>query len=208
VSGSADRGDSPVTPRARVEPRAERWRCFVAIDLGEPARSAAIEYLERLRATIGGVAWTRPENLHLTLKFLGDVAATCIPSMTERLRLAVAETPAFTLEVGGVGAFPSLARPQTIWIGVTSPALLPLAAIVESACEAEGFERERRAFQPHLTLGRVRDRRTVPDLVFLARDGSRALGTTAVTDVTLFRSELGAGGARHSALARLPLAAP
>ena len=184
----------------------ERWRCFVAVTLGDPTRAALIEYLERLRATVAGVGWTRPENLHLTLKFLGDVAPARVPSLTERLRLAVAAEPAFTARVGGVGAFPSLARPQALWIGVGSPRVAALAAAVESACEREGFEPERRPFRPHVTLGRVRDRRPRPDLSFLARDGDRELGIAPVADVVLFRSELQARGARHSVLARLPLA--
>ncbi len=123
--------------RSRVSRRrpSERWRCFVAVTLGDPTRAAVIEYLERLRATVAGVAWTRPENLHLTLKFLGDVAAARVPSLTERLRLAVAAEPAFTVRVGGVGAFPSLARPQALWVGVGSPRVAALAAAVESACE-------------------------------------------------------------------------
>ncbi len=184
----------------------ERWRSFVAVALDAPVRAALVEYLDRLRATVAGVAWTRAENLHLTLKFLGDVPTTRIAALTERLRAAVATEPAFTMRVVGAGAFPSLARPQTLWVGVESDGIVALAAAVERACEAEGFAAEHRRFHPHVTLGRVRDRRPAPDLAFLARDGDRDLGISHVDAVTLFRSELGAGGARHSALATLPLA--
>src|SRR5262245_10012980 len=133
----------------------ERWRCFVALDVGEPARSAVVEYLDRLRTTVAGVAWTSAGNLHVTLKFLGDVPVARIPGLTERRRRAVSAEPAFALQVGGVGAFPSLARPQALWIGIGSARIGSLAAAVETACVEEGFEPERRRFHPHLTLGRV-----------------------------------------------------
>jgi 2'-5' RNA ligase len=184
-----------------------RLRSFVAISLAEPARSEVVGYLERLRATVSGVAWTRSENLHLTLKFLGDVERERLKPLADRLRGLASATAPFTLEVAGIGAFPSLARPRVVWIGVAAPVLAALAADVEDACRAEGFPAEDRPLRPHVTLGRVRasNRRGVPELGFLARDGERRLGTSPVTDLVLFRSELGAGGARHTPLATLPL---
>jgi RNA 2',3'-cyclic 3'-phosphodiesterase len=192
---------------AEPPPADERWRCFVAIGIAEPARTAVVEYLERLRSTVAGVAWVKPDNLHLTLRFLGNVAATRVPGLTEQLRLTLAPHPGCELRVAGVGAFPSLARPQALWIGVGSPRLTALAAAVEAACERAGFGSERRAFRPHVTLGRVRARHPAPDLTFLARDGGRELGITPVGEVVLFRSVLQAQGARHSVLASVPLAA-
>lgn len=186
----------------------ERWRCFVAVSLAEPARAAVVAYLERLRATVAGVAWTRTDNLHLTLQFLGDVASSRLPSLTERWRDALDDVGALTLRVGGVGAFPNLARPQVLWVGTTSDRLAGLVERVQGASEAEGFARERRPFHPHVTLGRVRmrSRRDVPDLAFLARDGAREFGSAPVEQIVLFRSELGPGGARHTPLAIFPLA--
>ena len=184
-----------------------RLRSFIAIPLTDPARTAVVEYLEHLRATVGGVAWTRAENLHLTLKFLGDVAVARLPSLTERLRPVVAAQRSFTLRVVGVGAFPNLARPRALWVGVVSPALHPLVHAVEVACVAEGFEPERRPPHPHVTLGRIRapSRRGASDLALLAADGSREFGVATVESVVLFRSELRSSGARHTALATWPL---
>jgi 2'-5' RNA ligase len=185
----------------------ERWRCFVAVSLAEPARAAVVEYLERLRATTAGIAWTRPDNLHLTFQFLGNVEASCLPSLTERLRDALASIGSFEMQVGGIGAFPSVSRPQVLWVGLTASEIGPLAAAVHRACAAEGFPPEQRTFRPHLTLGRVRTRgrRDAPDLGLLARDGARQFGGAPVERVALYRSELGSGGARHSALAIFPL---
>ena len=185
----------------------ERWRCFVAVSLGEPARTAVIEYLERMWATTAGVAWTRPDNLHLTLQFLGSIEASCLPSLRERLQGALAPVASFEMQVGGIGAFPSVSRPQVLWVGLTSPEIGPLAAAVQRACAAEGFPPEQRKFRPHLTLGRVRTRgrRDAPDLELLARDGALEFGTAPVERVTLYRSELRPTGARHSVLAIFPL---
>lgn len=188
-------------------PADERWRCFVAATLADPARAAVSAYLDQLRATTVGVTWTRPDNLHLTFQFLGNVAAARVPSLTERLRAGLAAVAAFEMQVEGIGAFPSVSRPQVLWVGLTSPAILPLAGTVQRLCDAEGFPPEQRAFRPHVTLGRVRtrSRRDAPDLGFLARDGERRFDTAPVGEVVLYRSRLGAGGARHSPLAVFPL---
>jgi 2'-5' RNA ligase len=200
VSLQADRASSG---------RDERWRCFVAIDLTDPARSAVDAYLRELRTTMPGVAWTRSENLHLTLAFLGDVAAASVPDVTARLAAALAGVGGFAARATGVGAFPSLARPQVLWVGIAAPPLLVLADVVQEACAAAGIPRERRPFRPHVTLGRVRTRTRGgrADLALLARDGDRDFGAATIERVILYRSELGHGGARHSPLAAFPLGA-
>jgi 2'-5' RNA ligase len=195
----------PAEPPPSV--RARRIRSFIALDLAEPVRTAVIAYLERLRSTLGGVTWTRAENLHVTLKFVGDVDVERVPALVDRLRTVAAAANPFTLQVAGVGAFPSLARPRVLWVGVAAPALPPLAQAVESACVAEGFVAEPRALRPHVTLGRVRapGRRGAPDLAWLAADGAREFGCARIESVALFRSDLGSDGARHTALASVPL---
>lgn len=183
------------------------WRCFIAVSLADPARAAVVEYLRGLRTTVSWVSWTRPEQLHLTLKFLGSVAPARIPALEARLAEVAGAVEACTAEVAGVGAFPNIARPQVLWVGVRAPTLASLADAVEVSCVAEGFARETRPFRPHVTLGRVRERggRATPELTLFARDGARTFGTSPVREVTLFRSVLGPGGARHSALASFGL---
>ena len=190
-------------------------RSFVAIELDAAVRAAVADYLAALRATIGGVAWSKPEQLHVTLKFLGSVAATSIPALVDRLRaLAGAERP-FALEVRGVGAFPNVARPRVLWVGIRSPEIVTLAAGVDRCCGAEGFPLESRPFHPHVTLGRVREDRKrggsprgpTPDFPFLAADGAREFGTSSAEHLVLMRSDLGKDGARYTPLAVLPFAA-
>ena len=204
-------------------------RSFIAIALADPARSAVEAYVAQLRRAIDSVAWTPPENLHLTLKFLGDVMPARLESLAVRVaEIAAAQTP-FVMTVAGVGAFPSVRCPRVLWIGVAAPAVGSLAAAVDLACTAEGFAPETRPFHPHLTLGRVRQarrsdrgrpkpergvpgmrrqQREDPALVFatLDRDHERAFGVSPVDALGLFRSELGPVGARHTVLARWPFA--
>jgi 2'-5' RNA ligase len=187
-------------PAERREPT---LRTFVAIELGEPARTAVADYLETLRS-IGGVAWARAEKLHLTLKFLGNVATARLPALTERLAAALRHHPAFELSVAGVGAFPNVARPRVLWAGCKAPSLPAIGAAVDRACVDGGFAAEERAFHPHVTLGRVRER-TRTSFLFLATDGSRAFGASPVSAVVVYASTLGRGGSRYTPLATLPL---
>jgi RNA 2',3'-cyclic 3'-phosphodiesterase len=199
---------------------APQIRSFLAIEIGGDARPAVRDLLLRLRDTGADVAWTRPEHIHLTLKFLGGVAPERLEALGARLRSAVAGHPAFGLAVAGLGAFPSLGRPRVLWVGAAGPGLSDLATAVEDGCAEEGFVRAARAFHPHVTLGRLRagpsrGRRRV---VSQSTPAARALaavcqvyvatrfGESPVESVTLFRSDLGPGGARHTVLAELPLA--
>ena len=135
-------------------------RAFVAVELNAAAREAVGRVMSDLRAAAGdGVRWVRPEGIHLTLKFLGDIDVDSAPAISTALDRCAASVSPFSLTLEGVGAFPNLRRPRVIWVGLGG-ALEPLTVLqqsVERELEALGFARERRAFTPHLTLGRVRD---------------------------------------------------
>lgn len=176
------------------------------MELDASARTAVADCLSTWRS-IPGVAWARPENLHLTLKFLGNVATTRLPALTERLAAATATQSAFVMRVAGVGAFPNLARPRILWVGCEAARLAELAAAVEAACVGAGFAAEERAFHPHVTLGRIREPGRRARFPFLATDGGRDFGSSKVPAIVLFASKLGSGGARYTPLATIPLAA-
>ena len=136
-------------------------RLFVALLL-EPQCLASLQSIQsRLRAldTNSSVRWTDPKGVHLTLRFLGEVREERLPVLVQALAAAVQDRTAPVLGLDGLGAFPSRQRPRVIWIGVEEEgeALSPVQAAVEDAAAGLGWEPERRAFQPHLTLGRVRD---------------------------------------------------
>lgn len=132
-------------------------RLFVAVNLPEAERRAAHEATAPLRHGDLPVRWVAEASLHVTLKFLGEVAAEQAAVIAVALDEAVGGARAFEVGLGGIGAFPSMARPRVVWLGVERhPALELLANDVERALQPFGFEAELRPFQPHITLGRAK----------------------------------------------------
>ena len=140
-------------------------RLFVATPAPEAVSEAATVMIDRLRP-FGDVRWATPERLHLTLKFLGSTPEEKLSSVQEELERIANNCLQFAVRLDGIGAFPSTRRPQTIWygLGVDVTGLTDLAAKIDSAMEPLGFERERRPYRPHLTLGRVRSPRGLREL--------------------------------------------
>ncbi len=134
-------------------------RLFVAISLDDAGRASLAEVMESLRLKTSQVRWVKPSLLHLTVKFLGEVADRRVTDVVGALEGAVAGSTAFSLGVVRCGCFPSKGRVRVIWAGNgDSPdALYDCVESVESHLEEVGFEREARLFSPHITLGRVRD---------------------------------------------------
>jgi 2'-5' RNA ligase len=149
-----------------------------------------------------------PDNVHLTVKFLGGVDETRLADVTAALTRAARGASPFDLAVRGVGAFPSATRPRVLWAGVTegAAALAGLAADVDTALAALGFPREERAFSPHVTFGRMREPRRQPALASaLAAAAALDFGRIHVTKLSLMRSDLSPRGARYSELAAIQL---
>lgn len=186
----------------------ERWRLFVAIDLGDAARRALTATQAALRRHALPVRWIDPAGAHLTLKFLGDTPAAQVAPLASALRAVAARHRPALLHLGAPGAFPSTRRPRVLWLGLTGD-LARLAALhagVEAALVACGFPREDRPFRPHLTLGRVREGAEVVglDVAFAALPAGTA-APLPVAAMKLMRSELGRGGARYTTLAEVRL---
>ncbi len=184
-------------------------RLFVAVNLPAEERKAAFEAAAPLRAAHLPVRWVGEDAIHITLKFLGEVADERAGPIAAAIGAAVREARRFSVALGGIGAFPDLTRPRVVWLGVERhPALELLANDVEKALSAFGFEPELRPFHPHLTLGRVEKH---------ARPGAfRDLGRLAagigyesavpIESVDLMRSTLAPRGASYTVLARGSLA--
>lgn len=147
-----------------------------------------------------------PDNLHVTLKFLGAVDTSRLPVVREALDRAVAGCASFDLAVSGLGAFPTPTRPRVIWAGAAagSSELKDVAARVERELTAVGFASDERAFSAHVTLGRVREPRGNERLAEALGGGER-FGTVRVDRVSLMRSDLSPRGARYSELSAHPL---
>ena len=183
-------------------------RTFVAVEMSPDVRSRASQLITRLQGTDAKVTWVKPQAMHLTLKFLGEVDLKEIPAVCEAVSRAVKELPAFEFEAHGAGAFPSAGRPRTIWLGVRrgEEQLVALHAAIDRALGEVGFRHENRRFRPHLTLGRVRGDRDVHELGRLvAEQADFAGGIGSVDEVVVFSSELESDGPVHEPLAVAPL---
>jgi RNA 2',3'-cyclic 3'-phosphodiesterase len=138
-------------------------RLFVAMPVSDPAREQILKLLGRLREAGWPVRWVHDEGLHMTLKFFGEVAPERLDVIAEALRFAAHGAAPLPLELGELGAFPSRNRPRILWVGVQAPAALELLQDrIERGCEAIGFPPEGAPFQPHITLGRVREGQRLP----------------------------------------------
>lgn len=174
-------------------------RSFLAIELSEEIRARLGELQRELQKAGIQARYVRPEGVHLTLKFLGEVEPSLVPQLEMRLRPLAARCPGLTLEARGLGAFPNLKRPRVLWVGVHAPAeLLRLQSEVEAAMAEEGFAPEERAFHPHLTLAREPDPRAAERLERLLQGPERELGRFRAEALILFESQLQKGGARYT----------
>jgi 2'-5' RNA ligase len=186
-------------------------RAFIALDIPPGILSAIREATAQVRAEIGAlVRWVPIENMHLTLKFLGDVSPTHIESLSEMILSEANLCPPFEMQVGGLGALPGLRRPRVIFVGIQAPAGLDaLARGIESACRRLGYASEERSFHPHLTLGRIRQDPGVIEGQKIRRAVETAtidlLGTARVDSVKLYKSELKPDGAVYTRLFSAPL---
>lgn len=188
-------------------------RAFVAAPIGPDLRGSLARLQAMLRGEAPGadVGWVRPEGIHLTLKFLGEVAGERIADIAAALRGALEGQGPFVLQCRGAGAFPSLRRPRVVWVGIGSgsEALVRAQGRVEAALSPLGFSPEGRAFAPHLTLGRIRSPKHV-DLLGRAIGGvaEELFGEVVVDRIDLMRSDLKPGGAVYSVLETFPLYVP
>ncbi|HID78214.1 MAG TPA: RNA 2',3'-cyclic phosphodiesterase [Planctomycetaceae bacterium] len=189
----------------------QRIRTFVAVPLDEPVRCAAVEVIGRLRSAGADVKWVEPEHLHVTLKFLGEVDRQRIDGICAAVRDAAAGCAAFELRVQGAGAFPDLRRPRTLWLGATRGVdqITTLAGQIESRLAELGFDRERRPFHPHVTVGRLRRAGAATGRLtaLLREQADTDFGTTGVREVVVFSSHLSPSGPRYEPLAHAPLRA-
>lgn len=183
-------------------------RTFIAVPLPESVTAHLADLAAAMAQSWdpGAVRWVRPENMHLTLRFLGHTNPELVPTLSAALAEVTADTRAFELALAGSGCVPSVRRPRVIWIelGDSEGKLSKLQQAVEQMVRGHGWKREGRKFRPHLTLGRVRDRATVPSSSWLAEPEPMAV---PVQEVRLIESRLKSAGAEYHTLFRavLPL---
>jgi 2'-5' RNA ligase len=182
-------------------------RLFAALPIPSPAREAVADLLARLRRADLPVRWVSDEDLHLTLKFYGEVPAERRDVIEESLRYAAEGTGPLVIRVAELGAFPSPRHARVLWVGLEAPPALELLQDrVERGGEAIGFPPEGRPFKPHITLGRVREGHRVPPELFDPAGATIEAATGVAEQVVLYESVLGPGGPRYTPHLTLPLA--
>ena len=186
-------------------------RTFIAIELPERTveRLAAIQ--EELKQSRARVRWVKPGSIHLTLKFLGNVHPEQVDDIAATAARVVRDEQPLTLCAGGLGAFPSQRKPRVIWVGLQGQVerLGRIQARLEKALQPLGFAPGKRPFRPHLTLGRIKDRRGLQNLVdALASLDVPEFNSFDADEIILYKSDLRPTGAIYTKLHRMPLAAP
>jgi 2'-5' RNA ligase len=186
-----------------------RVRTFIALDLGKPIRDRLVSLQETLARSGAEVKWVEPDNLHLTLLFLGEVDMLDVPAVCEAVARGARDLPAFGLSVEGTGCFPSPRRPRILWVGVGQGVQEVCAlhdALEKPLLELGCYRREERQYTPHVTLGRVRSERPAAELAAaLARQAAWKGGATTVREVQIMGSELTPRGPVYSVLNRVKL---
>ena len=184
-------------------------RTFVAVELSPAVRAAAEQLIRGLEAAPAEVKWVEPHNLHLTLKFLGEVPSREISRVCQAAQRGAAEIEPFECELCGAGAFPNASRPRTLWLGTGAgeQEMVALHDHIEAALAKVGYRKEHRRFQPHLTIGRVRrGGPAVAELGELVKAHAEFhAGRLSVRQVVVFSSQLTPRGPIYEALGRARL---
>lgn len=200
-----------------MSPSGKEMRLFIAFELPPEIKKAVAGIQAELKKTKAHVSWVRPEAIHLTLKFLGEVPEAHVAKIGDVLREAVRGTGPVSVTLGGVGAFPAPSRPRVIWLGVhpwqnnrdhvpVENKMNRLRDRIEKRLEGLGFEVDKRPLSPHLTLGRVRSSRGRKELArSLEIPLQDPLGSCTFEELYLIRSELRPGGAVYSIIQTMSL---
>ncbi len=181
-------------------------RSFISINIDDVIKRDINDLLTDLKRHNLDVKWIPPENLHITLKFLGNVPENTLERVKELLQ-GISSFKTFRLRFKGTGFFPGRKRPRVIWIGITDSNILrSLQEIIEERMSALGFAKEERPFSPHLTIGRIRslrDQERLNEVIEAIKD--REFGIIDVDRIFLMKSDLRPGGAVYSVIAEFPL---
>ena len=190
-------------------------RAFIAIELPKNTLDAIEKQTARLHQVLGNdiIRWVPLQNMHLTLKFLGDVATSHVDFLKQFLTREANSYSQFDLQLGGLGSFPNSRRPRFLWIGIHAPSdLASLQKSIEVGTTRLGYETEERAFSPHLTIGRTRQSVSQPELqrIHTALDTIQLgnIGTSRVDSIHLIRSDLQPSGSIYTKLFSAPLSKP
>ena len=179
-------------------------RTFIAIEIPSEIKSALAALQDELRRAGADVSWTKPENIHLTLKFLGEVDEMRIGEVEKVCVRAAAEFQPLTLSLKETGVFPNARQPRVLWAGLSGEIekAVEMRGLLDEGLALIGFDREEKDFRPHLTIGRVKSNRKTRELLALAGAHQVPELSFVVTEIVLMKSELHPAGARYTPMAK------
>ena len=183
-------------------------RAFIALSLPSSAQSSLASLQQSLAVSGADVTWVQPQNLHVTMKFLGEITDEQRQTIEALLRRVASGAAPFSLGLEGVGAFPSLAAPRVIWTGIAAgnDVVLRLAKAIEEGTEEASLPKEERPFSAHVTLGRVRSAKRREALSRALRDAVwTPPAPCRMSALTLYQSLLGSSGPTYTVLSEFPL---
>lgn len=187
----------------------ESIRSFIAVELPPRVKSGLLEARNIFDALDRHVRWVRPEGMHLTLKFLGNIEPKQVDPVSARIEEAVNEMGPFQVTVQGAGVFPNLRNPRVLWVGLTEGQeyLSTIYKNLQKGLKREGFKPESRPYRPHLTLGRFRDGRKAGGILDegLLESAAHLKESFTVDRINLIRSQLNPSGAVYTLLSEHPL---
>lgn len=186
-------------------------RIFIGFDISDEARQRAEAHIKELRKAAPDVrvGWEKPEKLHVTVKFLGDVDEGRLASLSRMIEGVAADHRSSRVKLIGTGVFPNDRQPRILWLGIENndAELSLIAASVEQACSELGFKLEDRKFKPHVTIARIRDpQKGRPLAAMHLRSGFEPV-EFAVSQIVVYESKLGPGGSAYAILTRHSLGA-
>lgn len=185
-------------------------RTFLAVDISSNQHKLVSKLIDQFAETSDNFKWTRPDNLHITLNFLGELPEVELNSVCKVAERALADAPSFDLTLHGVGAFPEVSRPRVVWAGIQTGAeeMKAIQKRLSDGLEELGFPPERRQYRPHLTLGRIKrsgraDHERLID--FVNENAELDLGATNVDSVVVYSSFMDRSGPIYTPVSTIDL---
>ncbi len=185
----------------------EQIRTFIAIEIPASIQQQIALLQNRLKSVGEGISWVKTNNIHLTLKFLGDVPVNLMQQVIEATEKACADLKSFNLEIAGTGFFPDAKRPRVLWVGCEekSGTLQKIHQNLDLVLSNLGFEKQSRRFSPHLTIGRVKDPRKLGDIPHLMQQMPFVTDKFVASEVIVMKSQLHPAGSIYTPLAKIKI---
>lgn len=181
-------------------------RVFIAIELSGALKESIEFYQTELKKHASGVRWVKPENIHLTLKFLGEIEPEKVEEIQRVLKTVPRDNPAFSLNIKDFGVFPNMSKPRVFWLGVElNAAVINLHNTIETTLAGIGIMKDLRKFSPHLTLGRLKQPHNMAALLSYIKEYPFTSVRLNVSEFVLMQSKLKPEGAVYTPICRYSL---